>query len=101
MVWEWTKDVGEIDGWPQAITQDLDDTQHRGKSADVIQDWKGHADVGRTLMKDLQSLITSSWPTEQEILHDIFRQAFDLFGTLHAGITTIETYFIAVYGDSK
>jgi hypothetical protein len=90
MVWEWTKNKGPLTDWYKCIMHELREAKRRGTMDRVAQDWRAHALVGKALLKDLASFVSSVWPKDEGKLQDLVRQAFELLQTLQGGITIIE-----------
>jgi hypothetical protein len=71
MVWEWTKTEGPITDWPKRIKRELREAKSRGSIHKPIQGWRGHANIGKVLLKDLNDFASSSWPKDEGKLRDL------------------------------
>jgi hypothetical protein len=96
MVWEWTKDRGPVSDWSAAFIADHRDGEYNGRLDDVRRDWRSHAGVGKSLVKQLQGVAESWLPQDEESLRDVVRETIDLMRTLLTGIATAEAH-IALY----
>ena len=96
MVAEWIKMQGDINQWPEIIIREIRDAQRQGNYEQVKENWCSHARLGRLFIDDILSLMTISWPTDEEVLRDVFKDAFKLFEILKGGIAVIETCLLLV-----
>jgi hypothetical protein len=100
IIWAWIKDDGPIMGWSKRIKHELREAKSTGTTCRVVKDWRGHANIGRVLLKDLNGFVSSAWPKDEEKLRDMVRQAFELLHTLEGGISIIETT-LAFFGENS
>jgi hypothetical protein len=95
MVCEWTKDFGPISNWSKLFAQEFDDSQRHYSQDSFAREWRAQADVGRALLKDVQSVMSGRLPRDEKAVKDIVQQSFKVFSTLQEGICIIDAHLKA------
>ena len=90
MVCEWTKDFGPISNWSKLFVQELCKSQQYHSQDSFARDWRAQADVGRALVKDIQSAMSGRLPRDVKAVKEIVQQSFKLFSILQEGISIID-----------
>jgi hypothetical protein len=90
-VLEWMGDWGPIPSWPVKITDDLE----QARETDTLEAWLTNASTrlncGRALLCRLWALPSFPLPKDVDEVRNIWRQSFELVGTVQNGVSCLES----------